>query len=94
MRDANTIAAIKKLGAAGVLNAGDAKTLVNAAALQHALTQALRIALDGTLDAKTATPGLKALLVRAAGASDFTELDSRLAATQSAVRAIFERVIG
>ena len=37
-------------------------------ALQQALTQVLRIALDGTLDPQSATPGLKALLVRAGGA--------------------------
>ena len=47
--DTNTIAAIEKLGAAGLLAAQDAKTLVAAATMQHALTQALRIALDGTL---------------------------------------------
>jgi glutamate-ammonia-ligase adenylyltransferase len=92
--DTNTIAAVQKLGAVGMLAAEDAKTLVEAAALQQALTQALRIALDGALDPQTATPGLKGLLVRAAGAADFAELEASLAETQSAVRAIFERVIG
>jgi glutamine synthetase adenylyltransferase len=84
---------VQKLGAAGMLAAEDAKTLVEAAALQQALTQALRIALDGTLDPQTATPGLKGLLVRAAGAEDFSELEARLAETQSAVRVIYERVL-
>jgi glutamine synthetase adenylyltransferase len=91
--ESNTIAALEKLGAAGLLSAQDSKTLVAAATLQHALTQTLRIALDGTLDPKTATPGLKGLLVRAAGVEDFAELETRLAETQSSVRKIYERVL-
>ncbi len=92
--DANTIAALRKLGASGVLSANDAQSLIDSASLQHALTQVLRIALDGTLDPATATPGLKGLLVRAAGCADFAQLETRLAQAQSDVRAIFERVLG
>jgi glutamate-ammonia-ligase adenylyltransferase len=91
--DANTVGALRKLGATGVLAASHAQALIDAASLQHALTQALRIALDGTLDPATATPGLKGLLVRAAGCADFVELEARLLEAQSAVRAIFERVL-
>ena len=91
--DSNTIAALRKLGAAGILAPGDAKDLVNAASLQHGLTQVLRIALDGTLDPRIATPGLKVLLERAAGCDDFGDLERRLEAAQSAVRAVFERVL-
>jgi hypothetical protein len=53
----------------------------------------LRIAVDGTLDPETATPGLKALLVRADAAATFEELEQRLAAEQATVRAIFDRVM-
>ena len=91
--DTNTIGALHKLGAAGVLAPDDASVLIDAASLQHALTQVLRIALDGTLDPQTATPGLKALLVRAAGVADFAQLEARLAHAQSKVREIFERVM-
>ena len=91
--DSNTIAALRKLGAAGVLAPNDAQSLVDAASLQQALTQVLRIALDDTLDPKTATPGLQGLLQRAAGSTDFAELESRLEAAQSNVRTIFERVL-
>jgi glutamate-ammonia-ligase adenylyltransferase len=77
-----------------VLPANDAQSLIDSASLQHALTQVLRIALDGTLDPATATPGLKGLLVRAAGCADFAQLETRLAQAQSDVRAIFERVLG
>jgi glutamate-ammonia-ligase adenylyltransferase len=91
--DPNTIGALRKLGAAGVLSAHDSRSLIEAATLQHALTQALRIALDGTLDPESATQGLKALLVRAAGLDDFSALEIRLAEAQAAVREIYERVL-
>jgi glutamate-ammonia-ligase adenylyltransferase len=91
--DTNTIGALRKLGVAGVLTPSDAGVLQSAAGLQQALTQALRIALDGTLDPQAATPGLKEILVRAAEATDFTTLESQLADAQSAVHEIFERVL-
>ncbi|MBU3537165.1 hypothetical protein KHT87_22335, partial [Alkalihalobacillus clausii] len=65
--DTNTIEALRKLAAAQVLATDQATALIEAALLEHALTQVLRIALDGTLEPAEATPGLKALLVRAAG---------------------------
>jgi glutamate-ammonia-ligase adenylyltransferase len=53
----------------------------------------LRIALDGTLDPATATPGLKNLLAQAAGETDFSALETRLAKAQESVRAVYERVM-
>src|SRR6201999_3262694 len=84
--DTNTLAALRKLEAAGALAAADAATLIAAAGLEHALTQVLRIALDGTLEPAEATPGLKAMLVRAAGAESFEALETRLAEAQKSVR--------
>ena len=86
--DSNTLASLRKLDAAGVLDGAGARTLIDAATLQHSLTQILRIALDGTLDPTDATPGLKALLVRAAGVADFDALEARLAEAQKSVREI------
>jgi glutamate-ammonia-ligase adenylyltransferase len=91
--DTNTVEALKKLEAAGVLPPSHAVTLINAAALEHALTQVLRIAVDGTLDPKEATSGLRSLLVRAAGAEDFAALEARLGSTQRAVRAILTETL-
>ena len=71
----------------------DADVLIAGARLQHALTQVLRIALDQTLDIEEATPGLKALLARAAEAGSFAETQARLAGLQMAVRAIFSRIM-
>jgi len=91
--DTNTVAALEKLRAAGLLAAGDADVLIAGARLQHALTQVLRIGLDQTLEIEEATPGLKALLARAAQAGSFAETQARLAQAQTAVRAIFNRVM-
>jgi glutamate-ammonia-ligase adenylyltransferase len=91
--DTNTIAALHKLKAAGVLGAEDADTLIASAQLQHALTQVLRIALDATLNADEASPGLQALLIRAAQAQDFPQVAARLEALQQATRAIFGRLM-
>ena len=63
-----------------------------AARLQHALTQVLRIALEGPFMPETASAGLKALLVRAAKADDFSSLEVRLCAAQRSVREIFARI--
>ena len=90
---ANTIRALEHLAKAGVLGEVDADALIAAARLEHALTQALRIALDGPLDAGTATPGLKALLARAGEAGDFAVLQKQLADLQARARQIFERML-
>jgi glutamate-ammonia-ligase adenylyltransferase len=92
--DTNTIAALKKLNDVGALPANESDALIEAATFQNALTQVLRIAVDGTLDPDSATAGLKALLVRAGGAQDFAQLEQHLAATQSSARAVFEHLLG
>jgi len=91
--DTNTIEALRKLEAAGVVAPDQAAILIDAASLEHALTQILRIALDGTLEPAEATTGLKALLVRAAGVDDFDTVESRLAALQTATRDSLNRIL-
>ena len=90
--DANTIAALNKLAAAGLLDGKDAALLLDAARLQQSLTQTVRIALDETLRPAEATPALKALLARAGDAPDFAALEKRLAVLQAGVRAVFIRL--
>jgi glutamate-ammonia-ligase adenylyltransferase len=90
----NTIAALHNLGAAGILSGADTAILVASAALQHALTQVLRVALDETPKMAEATPGLKALLVEAGGAADFAALEARLFELQARTRGIYERLLG
>jgi glutamate-ammonia-ligase adenylyltransferase len=91
--DQNTVAALEKLRAAGTLSASEAAELIDAGLLQHALTQALRIALDGPFQSEAVSPGLRALLTRAGATKDFPALEARLHAAQKRVRTIFERII-
>jgi [glutamine synthetase] adenylyltransferase / [glutamine synthetase]-adenylyl-L-tyrosine phosphorylase len=89
----NTVAALYNLKAAGFLAAEDADTLLASAGLQHALTQVLRIALNESLKVEEATPGLKALLTRAAEWNDFSQVETRLADLQARTREIFNRLM-
>ena len=91
--DTNTIRALEKLWQAGVLAEADANVLIEAAEFQHALMQVLRIAVDGTLDPSSVTPGLKLLLTGAAGAEDFGALEQRLADLQDRAHDAFERLL-
>jgi len=91
--DTNTIAALRKLAAAKFLGEKEARILLEAAQLEQALTQVLRIALDETLEAHTASAGLKTLLSQAGGAPDFAALERELFARQDAVRAVFARLM-
>jgi glutamate-ammonia-ligase adenylyltransferase len=90
--DTNIIAALKKM-AGDALDPDDANLLIEAAGLEQALTQILRIALEETLQPDQASAGLKTLLARAGGAVDFTQLERELRARQQAVRALFDRLM-
>ncbi len=91
--DTNTISVLVRLAKADVLDNALAADLVAAAKLQQALTQVLRIAVDGVLEPENATPGLKLLLARAGGTSDFASLEAQLATTQARVRKIFDEIL-
>jgi len=79
---------------AKLLPARDAEILIPALRLQQALTQLLRLCVDGLFVPEDAPGGLLDLLARAGELPDFPTLDRHLRETQAAVRASFERVIG
>ncbi len=91
--DQNTIAALERLCLAGAIPPADAAALIDAAKLEHALTQVLRIAVEGDFKPEAATKGLKSLLMRAGDAPDFTALEAQLAETEMRARAVFDRLI-
>ena len=91
--DQNTIAALERLCFVGAIPPADATALVAAAKLEHALTQVLRIAVEGDFTPEAATKALKSLLMRAADAPDFAALEAQLAETEERARAIFDRLI-
>ena len=76
-----------------MLAEADGATLIAAAQLQHALTQAQRIALDGPLNAATATAGLRSLLARAGGVGAFENLVILLADLQARAHDVHRAVL-
>ena len=87
--DVNTISALDRLRDAGVLEGSAVCALAEAARLQQTLLQILRIAVDGAFQPSSASRGLKHLLVRATGETDFDSLDSRLIAAQAQARQVY-----
>jgi glutamate-ammonia-ligase adenylyltransferase len=89
----NTAAALTHLERAGLLAPEAADVLLPAARLFGNLTQVLRLCLDGPFAAGKAADGLKALLVRAGEAPDFSRLEADLGARQAAVAALFDAIV-
>jgi len=90
----STMTALARLKAGGILSESDAAVLSAAADLQLSLLQVLRIAVDGPLDPDAATPGLKALLARAASVSRFENLVRVLADLQTRAHEVYTRLLG
>jgi glutamate-ammonia-ligase adenylyltransferase len=91
--DQNTLAAYRKLAAAGLVPAADADRLIQATGLVHNLTQILRLCLEGAFDPATAPSGLKALLARAGDAPDFSSLERQLRETLADVELQFSELV-
>jgi len=91
--DTNTLGALARLAEGNGALGQQATALSQAAALQQALQQVLRIAIDGAFDPPSATPGLKTLLARSAGVETFDKAEVSLASAQRAARAIFEELL-
>jgi glutamate-ammonia-ligase adenylyltransferase len=89
----NTVAALTRLGEAGLLPPAAAEALLPAARLLNNLTQVLRLCLDGPFEPAKAPDGLKALLARAGEAPDFRHLEADLAAREAEVAALFDQLI-
>ena len=89
----NTVAALTRLGEAGLFPPAAAEALLPAARLLNNLTQVLRLCLDGPFEPAKAPDGLKALLARAGEAPDFRHLEADLAAREAEVATLFDQLI-
>jgi glutamate-ammonia-ligase adenylyltransferase len=69
--DTSTARSLDKAARLGVIAAEDAAVLRPAVRLFHDLTQILRLCLPSNFDPQTASPGILALLARAADLPDF-----------------------
>ncbi|WGF89005.1 bifunctional [glutamine synthetase] adenylyltransferase/[glutamine synthetase]-adenylyl-L-tyrosine phosphorylase [Marinivivus vitaminiproducens] len=88
----------------GLLDAETADLVSHAWRLYTRLDQVLRLAIEGRFESKAAPIGLQKALIRAAtfddpldernAGVDFTTLEARLAATERAVAAAFDRLLG
>ncbi|MFM9860753.1 bifunctional [glutamine synthetase] adenylyltransferase/[glutamine synthetase]-adenylyl-L-tyrosine phosphorylase [Pseudoxanthobacter sp. M-2] len=89
-----TETALARLAEAGLLAGEEAAVLRPAIRLYQALTQVLRLAVDGRFVPAEAPGGVLAAMARAAEMPDFGGLEAHLVETQRAVRESFERVVG
>jgi [glutamine synthetase] adenylyltransferase / [glutamine synthetase]-adenylyl-L-tyrosine phosphorylase len=85
---------LEKAERLGVLAPQDAAVLRPAVRLFRDLIQVLRLCLPASFDLQAASPGILALLARAADLPDFPTLSAHLKDTQRAVRASFIRILG
>lgn len=76
-----------------IITPGMAERVIAAATLYRTLDQLTRLCLEERFDPRTATAGLKRLLVRAAELPDFSSLEAHLRATQAATREIFLDIV-
>lgn len=91
--DQNTARALEKASAAGVLERGDCAVMTEALRLWAAVQTVLRQTIAGAFDEKTAPRGLKDVLVRSAGLTDFKSLVDRMEDCAAAAHEVFRRLV-
>ena len=92
--DTNTLGALERLAAAGLLEAATHAELKEAGLLYHRLTQVLRLCVDGPYEPEKSLPALNQLVASAAASPDIPTAEALLADTQGLVAAHFDRLIG
>jgi [glutamine synthetase] adenylyltransferase / [glutamine synthetase]-adenylyl-L-tyrosine phosphorylase len=92
--DTSTARTLEKAERLGILAPQDAAVLRPAVRLFHDLTQILRLCLPASFVPQAASPGILALLARAADLPDFPTLSAHITDTQRAVRTSFIRILG
>lgn len=91
--DQNTLGALQRLAAKGLVEPAHAAVLMPAVKLVHDLTQILRLCHDGPFDPAAAPEGLKDLLAAAGNAPSFAALEADLKATLASVAQLFPVIV-
>jgi glutamate-ammonia-ligase adenylyltransferase len=91
--DQKTLSTLSAAAAEGLIPPEDHRRLLAAGQLLHNLTQILRLTLEGPFIPASAPKGLKSLLVRAADAASFEELEQKLKQALADIRSAFDRLI-
>jgi glutamate-ammonia-ligase adenylyltransferase len=89
----HTLAALRRLAAAGALDAEAARDLADAVRLLSDILALTRLCQAERFRAAEAPRGLKATLARAAGVGDFAALEARLVEREARVRALYEALV-
>ena len=90
----HTRASLDAVAAARLVPAALVDELIAGLELNHNLTQAIRVCVEGVFKPEEASAGLKSLLVRAGNAPSFEALESQIAESQTRVLRAFEEIIG
>lgn len=90
----HTRTALTRIAEANLLPPETADMLVRAIALNHNLTQVIRVCVEGVFKPAEAPSGLRSLLARAGDAPDFPALEAELIESQRRVREAFEQILG
>ncbi len=91
--DVSTSAVIETAANLGLIEAGDAETLLLAHRLMTNVTQMLRLTLDPGVDPRQASEAVKRRLANAAELPGFSALEDALNETRLKVRAAFKRIL-
>ncbi|BAE51487.1 bifunctional [glutamine synthetase] adenylyltransferase/[glutamine synthetase]-adenylyl-L-tyrosine phosphorylase [Paramagnetospirillum magneticum] len=93
MLDSNTARALERAAITGVLDHSDCAILTEALGLWSAVQTVLRQTIAGGFDEATAPRGLKDVLVRAAGMTDFKSLTDRMEDCAASAHEVFLRLV-
>jgi len=88
----NTVAALAALAERDCLARAEADKLIAAATFYHDLTQIIRLCMEEAFAPSRAPEGLKAMVARAGGETDFTHLEVKLIETEEAVAGLFDQL--
>jgi glutamate-ammonia-ligase adenylyltransferase len=91
--DTSTLGAVARLAEAGLIDPQDAQTLAAAGHLLNTLAHLLRICFEGGFDPAAAPDGLKSLLAAACGEPNLTRVEMKLAESQAAIRALYDKIV-
>jgi len=91
--DTSTLGAVARLAEAGLIDPQDAQTLAAAGQLLNTLAHLLRICFEGGFDPAAAPDGLKSLLAAACGEPNLTRVEMKLAESQAAIRALYDKIV-
>jgi len=89
----NTRAALLALAAAGALDPAAADALARALMLWRNLQSLIKLTVDEPFDEEAASPALKTILAKGAGAADFAALKAEMAAAASRVLVLYDALI-